>query len=53
MGFGIQSHCVQESHTPVHLGSLDFHQVVPNLVPKAVGTVCQDRSAFEVFHNSD
>jgi hypothetical protein len=53
MGLGIQSHCVQESHIPVHSGSLDFHQEVPNLLPKVVGIVCQARSAFEVFDNSD
>jgi hypothetical protein len=41
------------SHTPVCSGSLDFQQVVPNLVPKAVGTVSRARSAFEVFDNSD
>jgi hypothetical protein len=35
------------------MGSLDFHEVVPNLVPKAVGLMCQAHSAFEVFDNSD
>jgi hypothetical protein len=40
-------------HTPVRLGCLDFHQEVPNLVPKAVGTMCQACSALEVFDNSD
>jgi hypothetical protein len=53
VGLGIRSHRVQESHTPVHSGSLDFHQEVPNLVPKAVGIVCRAHSAFEVFNNSD
>jgi hypothetical protein len=53
MGLGIQSHCVQESHTPICSGSLDFHQEVANLVPKVVGTMCGAHSAFEVFDNSD
>jgi hypothetical protein len=52
MSLGIRSHCVQESHTPVRSGSLDFYQEVPNQVPKAVGTVYRARSAFEVFDNS-
>jgi hypothetical protein len=53
VGLGIRSHCVQESQIPVHLGSLDFHQEVPNLVPKAVGIVCWAHSAFEDFDNLD
>jgi hypothetical protein len=53
VSFSIRSHCVEESHTQVCLGSLDFHQEVPNLVPRAVGTVCRADSAFEVIDNSD
>jgi hypothetical protein len=53
VGLNIRSHHVHKSHTPIHSGSLDFHQVFPNLVPKAVGTVCRAHSAFEVFDNSD
>jgi hypothetical protein len=53
MGLGIRSHHLQESHTPIRSGSLDFHQVIPNLVPMAGGTVCQAHTAFEVFDNSD
>jgi hypothetical protein len=53
MGLGIRSRRVQESNTPVHSGSLDFHQVVPNLVPKAMGTMCRAHSAFEGFDDSD
>jgi hypothetical protein len=53
MGLGIQSHREQKSQTPVYSGSPDFHQVVPNLVPKVVGLMCQARSAFEFFDNSD
>jgi hypothetical protein len=34
-------------------GSLDFHRVVPNKVPKVVGLMCQAHSAFNVFDNSD
>jgi hypothetical protein len=53
VGLGIQSHHVQELHTPVHIGSLDFHRVVPNLVPKAMSTISRAYSAFEVFDNSN
>jgi hypothetical protein len=53
MGLGIRSNHEQKSQTPVHSGSLDFHQVVLNLVPKVVGLVCRDRNAFEVFDDSD
>jgi hypothetical protein len=53
MGLGIRSHHEQKSQTPVRSGSLDFHQVVPNLVPKVVGLMCRARRAFEVFDDSD
>jgi hypothetical protein len=53
MGLGIRSHREQKLQTPIRLGSLDFHQVVFNLVPKVVGLMCRARSAFEVFDNSD
>jgi hypothetical protein len=53
MGLGIQSHHEQKSQTPVRSGSPNFHQVVSILVPKVVGLMCRDRSAFDVFDNSD
>jgi hypothetical protein len=53
MGLGIRSHREQKSQTPVHSGSPDFHQVDPNLVPKAIGLMCRAHSAFEVFDDSD
>jgi hypothetical protein len=53
MGLGIRRHREQKSQTPVHSGSPDFHQVVLNLVPKAVGLMCRAHDAFEVFDNSD
>jgi hypothetical protein len=53
MDLVIRSHRVQESHKPAHLGSLDFHQVVPNIVLKAVGIMCRARRAFEVFDDLD
>jgi hypothetical protein len=53
MGLGIQTLCVRESHSPARLGSLNFHQVVPNLVFKNVGIVCRVCRTFEVFDNSD
>jgi hypothetical protein len=53
MDLGIRSHRVQESHALDHSGSLDFHQVVANLVLKAVGIMCQARRAFKVFDDLD
>jgi hypothetical protein len=53
MDLGIQSHRVQESHAPACSGSLDFHQMVPNLVLKAVGIMCRVHRAFMVFHDMD
>jgi hypothetical protein len=53
MGLGIRSLCEQKSQTPVRSGNPDFHQVVPNLVPKVVGLMCRARSAFEFFDNSN
>jgi hypothetical protein len=53
VGLGIRSHCVQKSQTPVRSGSLDFLQAIPNLVAKAVGTMCRAHSAFEAFDDSD
>jgi hypothetical protein len=53
MDLGIRSHRVQDSHTPVCSGSLNFHQVVPNLVLKVVGIMCRARRAFEVFDDLD
>jgi hypothetical protein len=53
VGLGIRSHRVQESHVPVRSSSLDFHQVVPILVPKDVGIMCRAHSAFEVFDDLD
>jgi hypothetical protein len=41
------------SQTLVYSGSLDFHHVVPNLVPKVVGLMYEAHSAFKVFDNSD
>jgi hypothetical protein len=53
VGLGIRSYREQKLQTPLRSGSLDFHQVVPNLVPKAVGLMCQARSAFKVFDDSN
>jgi hypothetical protein len=53
MDLGIQSHRVQESHALALLGSLDFHQMVPNLVLKAVSIMCRARRAFKVFDDLD
>jgi hypothetical protein len=53
MGLGIRSHREQKSQTSARSGCPYFHQVVPNLVPKAVGLICRARSAFEVLDNSD
>jgi hypothetical protein len=53
MGLSIRSHREQMSQTLVCSGCLDFHQVVPNLVPKVVGLMSRARSAFEVFDDSD
>jgi hypothetical protein len=53
MDLGIRSHRAWESHLPARSGGLDFHQVVPNLVLKIVGIVCQVRRAFEAFDDSD
>jgi hypothetical protein len=49
MDLGIRSYRVRESHTPARSGSLDFHQVVPNLVLKAMGIKCRAHRAFKVF----
>jgi hypothetical protein len=53
MGLSIRSHRVQKSQTPVCSSSLDFHQVIPILVPKVVGTTCRARIAFEVSDDMD
>jgi hypothetical protein len=49
MGLGIRSHCVRESHSLGHWGSLDFHWVVPNLLFKVVGIMCYVHKKFKVF----
>jgi hypothetical protein len=38
---------------PVRSSSLDFHQVVPNLVLKTVGIMCRVQRTFKVFDDSD
>jgi hypothetical protein len=53
MDSSIQSHRVRESHVLGRSGSLDFHRVVPNLVLKTVGIVCQVHRTFEAFDDSD
>jgi hypothetical protein len=53
VGLGIQTLHIQKSQTPVCSGSQDFHQVISNLVHKAMGTMCRAHSAFKVFDNLD
>jgi hypothetical protein len=53
MDSSIRSHHVWESHVPARSGSLNFHQVVPNLVLKTVGIVYRVRRTFEAFDDSD
>jgi hypothetical protein len=53
MDLSIRSHRVWELYVPAWLGSLDFYQVVPSLVLKTVGIVCQVHRAFKAFDDSD